>query len=181
MTLPPIKTGGCYVAIVCVIMALSTVGFSAETSMVNGTNRAPAFTLEDQHQTAHHYQFPRPKISVLIFADYAGSSQLENWIRPLYNRYRDTIAIDGVADLSSVPRLIRRMVRSAFRNRLARPVMLDWSGTVSTDYHYQRGKANLFVIDPNGDILLKVTGAANDAKLQRVRNTIDRQLNGKQP
>jgi hypothetical protein len=150
-------------------------------STLQASNRAPAFTLQDQHEATHHYHFPRPKISVLILADYAGSSQLESWIQPLYDRYRERIAIDGVADLSKVPRLFRGMVRSAFRDRLARPVLLDWSGAVAADYRYQQGEANLFVIDPQGGILLKEIGAANDAKLQRVQQAIDGSLNLNQP
>ncbi len=186
MTWIPANSGGFDVAIIylAVLLATGTVCTSegiASMSTANGSHRAPAFILKDQHKTAHHYRFPRPKISMLLFADHAGSSQLENWIRPLYDRYQDTIHIDGVAELSSVPKLIRGMVRSAFRDRLTRPVMLDWSGEVSTDYHYESGKANLFVIDPNGHILLKVVGAMSDAKLERVQNAIDRQLNGHRP
>jgi hypothetical protein len=150
-------------------------------AMANASGQAPAFTLNDQHQTAHHYQFPRSKISVLIFADYASSSQLESWIRPLFERYRECIAIDGVADLSRVPKLLRGMVRAAFRDRLERPVMLDWSGAVSTDYDYQKGQANVFVIDHSGRILLKVIGAVSDTKLQRVQSAIEPQLNVNQP
>lgn len=182
MTSTPVKFGACYVAIAYVIVLLATDAvLSMAMSTVHPLHRAPAFTLTDQHQTAHHYQFPRPKISVLIFADYAGSAQLESWIRPLYDRYQDAIAIDGVAELSSVPRLIRGMVRSAFRDRLARPIMLDWSGAVSSDYNYQKGQGNLFVIDPNGRILLKVAGAISDAKQQHVQDAIDHYLNVNQP
>jgi hypothetical protein len=149
----------------------------AAMAMLDASGLAPAFTLNDQRQTAHRYDFPRPKISVLIFADYAASAQLENWIQPLYDRYRDAIAIDGVAVLSKAPRLLRGIVRAAFRDRLARPVMLDWSGAVSSDYQYEKGEANLFVIAPNGRILVKVVGAISAANLQRVRHTIDDQLN----
>lgn len=182
MASPPIPSGGCCVALVCIIAMLwLEVPSSLATSTAPPQPQASAFTLQDQHRVTHRYQFPRPKISVLIFADYAGSSQLENWIRPIYDRYQDTIAIDGVAELSSVPKLIRGMVRIAFRKRITWPVMLDWAGTVSTDYHYQKGEANLFFIAPNGRILVKVIGAINDAKLQRVQSTIDRQLNLSQP
>jgi hypothetical protein len=55
--------------------------------------------------------------------------------------------------------------------------MLDWSGAVSSDYQYEKGEANLFVIAPNGRILVKVVGAISAANLQRVRHTIDDQLN----
>lgn len=186
MASTPIRARRCCMAIVStlVLLTVNTVlraEVAVPMSVANASNQAPAFTLRDQHKAAHHYQFPRPKLSVLIFADYAGAAQLENWIRPLYDRYQDAIAIDGVAELSSVPKLIRGMVRSAFRDRLAQPVMLDWSGGVSTDYHYQKGEANLFVIDPNGRILLKVVGAISDAKFKRVQDAIDRQLKGDRP
>jgi hypothetical protein len=59
--------------------------------------------------------------------------------------------------------------------------MLDWSGAVSTDYHYQKGQANLFVIDHSGRILLKIVGAISAVNLQRVQNVIDQQLNVNRP
>ena len=183
MASTPARSGGYSFAIVCVIIMLlaTEAGFRVAITMANAPGQAPAFTLNDQHQTAHHYQFPRSKISVLIFADYAGLSQLEDWIRPLFERYRERIAIDGVADLSRVPKLLRGIVRAAFRDRLERPVMLDWSGAVSTDYDYQKGQANVFVIAHSGRILLKVIVAVSAAKLQRVQNAIDQQLNVNQP
>ena len=159
------------------IGALSVTGIThaATETTAPSLSQAIAFTLDDQHQTTRHYRFPRLKTSILIFADYAGSAQLEPWIRPLYARYRDTIDIDGVANLVAVPKFIRSFVRAAFRDRLARPVMLDWSGEVSTDYRYQSGKANLFVIAPSGRILLRVMGEVNEAKLQMVWDAIDGQ------
>lgn len=130
--------------------------------------KAPVFTLKDQFKKEHRYHFPRPGASVLIFADYAGSEQLEDWVRPIYAHYQDRIALDGVAALSKVPRFARGMVRAFLRGRLDYPVMLDWSGEVTANYHYQPGEANLFVIDASGRIVLKVIGGVSPTKLQRV-------------
>jgi len=130
--------------------------------------KAPVFTLKDQFEKEHRYHFPRPRASVLIVADYGGSEQLEDWVRPIYARYQDRVALDGVADLSKVPRFARGIVRAFFRGQLDYPVMLDWSGEVATRYHYQPGEANLFVIDPTGRIMLKVIGGVSHTKLQRV-------------
>lgn len=176
--------GAVIICTVAALLATSRASRAVETQPKSASNPsaiARAFTLEDQHKTVHDYRFPRAKVSVLIFADYKGSAQLESWIRPLYQRYRDAIAIDGVAELSSVPKLIRGMVRAAFRDRLDYPVMLDWSGEVSTDYRYQKGNANLFVIDHHWHILLKVIGAIDDSKMQRVQDVINRQLKGASP
>jgi hypothetical protein len=60
------------------------------------------------------------------------------------------------------------MVRAFFRGQLDYPVMLDWSGEVTTRYRYQPGEANLFVINPTGHIVLKVIGGVSHTKLQRV-------------
>ena len=168
------KYKACYAAMGCAMMWLAAGAHASETpAMADAVRLAPAFTLQDQHRTSHRYDFPRPKISVLIFADYAATAQLEAWIQPLYDRYRDAIAIDGVAVLSKAPKLLRGMVRAAFRDRLERPVMLDWSGAVSSDYQYEKGEANLFVIAPNGRMLLKIVGAVSAAKLERVQQVID--------
>jgi hypothetical protein len=138
--------------------------------------RAQEFVLKDQYNKTHAYNFPKDKISVLLFADYAGSAQLEDWIRPIYARYQHAIAIHGVAELSAVPGLMRGMVRAAFRGQVQYPVMLDWRGTVSASYDYQSSQANVFVIDTQGDIVLKVVGAITSAKLQRVLTQVDRLL-----
>lgn len=134
--------------------------------------QAPVFTLKDQFKKEHRYHFPRPKVSVLILADYVGSEQLEEWVRPIYDRYQDRVALDGVAELSTVPRFARGMVRAFLRGQLDYPVMLDWSGDVTTRYRYQPGEANLFVIDPTGRIRLKVIGGVSHTKLQRVLITL---------
>jgi hypothetical protein len=148
--------------------AVTPSGASCLEQIAAKVAQAPMFTLKDQFQNEHRYAFPRPRSSVLIFADRAGSDQLEDWVRPIYARYQDRVALDGVADLSQVPRFARGMVRAFFRGQLDYPVMLDWSGEVTASYHYQPGEANLFVIDPSGRIVLKVIGGVSHAKLQRV-------------
>lgn len=143
-------------------------GVSCPERTVVEAAKAPVFTLKDQFKKEHRYHFPRPKASVLIVADYGGSKQLEEWVRPIYARYQDRVTLDGVADLSKVPRFARGMVRAFFRGQLDYPVMLDWSGEVTTRYRYQPGEANLFVIDPTGRIVLKVIGGVSHTTLQRV-------------
>jgi len=135
--------------------------------------KAAEFILEDQYNQTHHYRFPQASLSILLFADYTGSAQLEDWIQPIYARYQDTIGIYGVAELSIVPGFLQGLVRSLFRERLQYPVMLDWQGTVSRRYAYQSGQANLFVIDTQGYIVLKIIGAVDTGKLQHVFTQIN--------
>ena len=138
--------------------------------------QATAFTLQDQHGRWRVYSFPQATTSVMFFADYTGSEQLEAWIRPLHDRYQQTIGIYGIADLSAVPGFMRGLVSLAFQTQLQYPVMLDWHGTVSRSYETQSGQANLYVVDTQGRIVLQLVGAVSPERLQRVMAQIDRLL-----
>jgi hypothetical protein len=138
--------------------------------------KASPFTLQDQHDRTHRVHFPQDTVSVLLFADYAGSAQLEDWIRPLYARYQQTIGLYGVAELSVVPGFIRGLVRQFLQERVQYPVLLDWHGTVSKRYNYQHGQTNLVVIDSLGHIVYTVIGAADTTRLHQVMTQIDRLL-----
>jgi hypothetical protein len=122
------------------------------------------------------YSFPRETMSVVFFADYTGSEQLEAWIRPLYDRYQQRIGIYGVADLSAVPGFLRGLIPRLFRTQLQYPVMFDWHGTVSKSYKAQSGQANLYLIDTQGRIVLRLVGAVSSERLQRVMAQIDHLL-----
>jgi hypothetical protein len=155
--------------------------FAPQRPIDTPQTRAAEFTLKDQHNRTHRYHFPRNKASVLLMADHQGSSQLEDWVRPIYARFPRYVAIEGVAELSMVPRLMRGLVRAFFRGQLQYPVMLDWSGSIASLYHYQPGQANVFVIDQNGHIVLKILGAVSDHKLQTVLTSLERLINCQAP
>jgi hypothetical protein len=138
--------------------------------------QARAFALKDQYDTTLVYDFPRETMSVLFVADYAGSGQLEAWIRPLYDRYQKSIGMYGVADLSAVPGFMRGLVTRVFRTQFQYPVMFDWHGTVSRSYEAQSGQANLYLIDTQGRIVLRLVGGVSAERLQRVMAQIDRLL-----
>ncbi len=135
--------------------------------------RAPEFELKDQHDKATSYSFPKKNITVLTFGDRKGSEQIEGWVRPLWDRYQNKIDQQGVAVLSSVPFFARGFVRGIFKSKVKYSVLLDWKGDVSKAYGYKSGSANVFVIDRDGRIVLKIIGAANQNELNRLFATID--------
>jgi hypothetical protein len=73
------------------------------------------------------------------------SDQLEPWIRKLYERYREQIDIDGVAEVSMIPGPLRGVVREVLQKRLTHSVMLDWGGSVVKRSGYEPGVANIYV------------------------------------
>lgn len=139
-------------------------------------NRAPEFELKDQYGNAQAYRFPAAKVSVLIFGDRTGSKQIEGWVRPLYDRYQDRINIKGVAALSSVPSLMRGMVTRIFKSQVKYPVLLDWTGDVTKSYGYEASKANVFVVNQRGEILLRINGAATANGLEQIVGQVNQAI-----
>lgn len=139
-------------------------------------SKASDFELKDQYDNSASYRFPKQKVTVLTFGDRKGSEQIEGWVRPLWDRYQTKIDQQGVAVLSSVPFFARGIVRGVFKSKVKYPVLLDWTGKVSRAYSYSGGKANLYVIDRNGQIVMKITGAASTTELHKVFAQIDRML-----
>lgn len=143
--------------------------------------RAAEFELKDQYDKPVSYRFPKSRITVLTFGDRQGSEQIEGWVRPLYARYQERIEQYGVAVLSSVPAVMRGLVRGIFKSKVKYSVLLDWKGEVAKAFQYERRQANVFVIDRAGRILYRSKGPATEAELQRLYAQIDRQLAAPSP
>ena len=137
-----------------------------------------SFELSDQNSVVRKYRFPKPKVTAMTVADRKGSEQLEPWIKKLYDRYGVRIDIDGVADVSMIPKPLRGVVSELFRKRLTHSVMLDWGGSVVGRFGYERGVANIYVIDRRGCIVKRVTGPANAVGEQELFQAIDRAIDG---
>ena len=131
------------------------------------------FALSDQNSVFRRYSFPKQKVTVMTVADRTGSEQLEPWIKNLYKRYGSQIDIDGVADVSMVPKLLHGVVQRLFQKRLAHSVMLDWEGSVVKRFEYEPGMANIYVIDRRGTILKRITGPLTATLKQELFRTID--------
>lgn len=147
----------------CCESALVPVAAAGDTSLVLSQEvsvhpPATEFALKEQYDKTQTYRFPRETMSVVFFADYTGSGQLEAWIRPLYDRYEKSIGIYGVADLSAVPGFMRGLVARAFRTQLQYPVMFDWHGTVSRSYEAQSGQAICISSIPRGALCCTSSG-----------------------
>ncbi len=136
-------------------------------------DKIPEFSLEDQHQRLHQYRLPRPRLSVLTVADRKGSDQVEAWVRALKARYAARLDVDGIADVSVIPKPFHALVRRGFKSRLTYPVMLDFDGQVVKALAIEKGKANVYVVQPDGQVLLRVTGVADAAALRRVFDILD--------
>ena len=136
----------------------------------------PDFVLEDQHRDEHDYRFPRERVTVLLLADRKGSDGLEEWVRPLYERYELDIDLRGIAELSEAPRIFRGLIRLGFRQVLEYPVLMDWEGEVCEALNYPGEVPRVVVAAPDGEIALKVDGKPEPERIARVVETVDELL-----
>lgn len=134
------------------------------------------FTLADQHGATRVYRFPKAKVTLMTLADWKGSEQLEPWIQRIHDRYGKRVDIDGVADMSAVPKPLRAMVQSAFQKKLTYSVMLDWTGPVVRQFPAKSGVANVYVIDRKGKIVAHRFGKVTDAEARELFAEVDRAM-----
>ena len=152
------------------ILLLHTVALAAPVE------KLADFELTDQDAKPRAYRFPKAKVTVMTVADHQGSDQLAPWIQRLYDRYEKRIDIDGIADVSMIPRPFHGMFREAFRKQLTRSVMLDWEGDVVKQFDYAKGVANLYIIDRRGRIVQQFSGVLTEDGLRAMTREIDRAI-----
>jgi len=167
--------------IVAALLAISALTAPAAdtnhtTTTVAATNLCPQFTLQDQYGRTHLFSFPQTKPVVLTVADKKGSEAIEPWVHPLAETFGDKIIIEGLADVSSAPGPLRGLVKSKFKKAITYPVMLDWKGDVAKGFSYTKGAANVFVIAPDGRMLMHRSGHVSKEQLNALKTLIEAQL-----
>jgi len=134
------------------------------------------FELTDQHAQTRRYSFPKSKVTFMTVSDHKGSEQLAPWIQSIYDRYGARVDIDGIADVSMIPKPFHNFFRSAFRKKMKRSVLLDWSGTAVKQFNYREGVANIYVVDRSGQIVEHFSGPLTAPALRAVMASIDANL-----
>lgn len=159
------------------LVFLAIVAFHA-TVVATPVGTLSDFELTDQDAKPRSYRFPKKKVTLMTVADHKGSDQLAPWIQRLNDRYAKRIDIDGVADVSMIPKPFHKMFREAFRKQLTYSVMLDWEGSVVKQFGYTKRAANIYVIDRRGRIVKQVVGPVSDNAMRQLTTEIDGAIAG---
>ena len=162
-------------------MTLATGVSAAPNSepSITPTNAPSSIELRDQFDAPQTLSFPATNVTLLTIADKKGSEQIAGWVAPLKQRFGKRIDIRGLADVSTVPRPLRGMVRMKFQKLHTYPVMMDWSGEAVKAFTYVPDKANVLLLDERGQILKRISGEANPKAVQELCDAIDRALVGR--
>lgn len=162
------------------LFTLSTLALSASV-LAGPVAQLSDFELTDQDAKVRTYRFPKDRVTVMTVADHKGSDQLPVWIQRLHDRFGKRIDIDGIADVSMIPRPFHGIFREAFRKKLTYSVMLDWGGSVVKKFGHSKGVANLYVIARDGRILRHMAGPYNEESAQVLYGVIERAMDSPAP
>jgi len=162
---------------ILILTGLLMVRLQAGAGPVTGLTNAPAcIQLRDQFNALQKLSFPTTNLTLLTIADRKGSKQIPGWVKPVTERFGRRVEICGIADMSSVPRPLRGLVRTQFRALQSYPVMLDWTGDAVHAFAYQPGQADILLLDQDGKILYRTRGQAAEQSVQDLCNVIGQAL-----
>lgn len=153
-------------------------GFGLSLSAMAGglTNMPPRIELPDQYEQTQRLVFPSTNITILTLADRKGSEQIAGWVDPLSKRFGKRVEVQGIADVSAVPRILRGTVRAGFRRDIPHPVMMDWSGTTIQKFAPRADVTTVLVINGRGQILRTFEGAATSSQIEELSVMIEKML-----
>ena len=162
-----------------IILFVWLTGASAmagEKIRVAPTNAPARIELRDQFDAVRTLVFPATNLTFLTIADKTGSEQIAAWVAPIKERFGNSVAIEGIADVSAVPRPLRGLVRRKFQKAQSYPVMLDWAGQTVRAFATVPDRANVFILDAKGNILKRWAGEASERDIEAARATLEEAL-----
>ena len=152
-------------------LALTCTGRAASRA---ATGSLKSFELPDQFGKNHRFDFPRTRPLLLLVGDRKGSEEVDDWIAPLKEHWGKVADIAGIADVHGVPSFLRERIRNGIRERRPRELMLDFDGVVVESLAVTSKTANLFLLDPEGRIAVRVEGKPDEKKLAALRAVFER-------
>jgi peroxiredoxin len=157
------------VLLIVLMLMLQVAGANAANAI---GEKAMEFTLQDQYEKSVSLRQFEGRVVVLLASDREGSSQNAAWIKAIRDNYADRVAVQGIADVSTVPFFLKGRIRDEFKKSEA-SILLDWEGDVFRSYGFAKFVANVLLIDRHGVIRHRSSGQAAPAVIQELFKKID--------
>jgi len=155
--------------LIAIMFILQVAGAIAENSM---EEKAMEFTLQDQYDKTVILRQYEGSVVVLLASDKEGSPQNAAWIKAIRDKYASRVAIQGIADVSSVPFFLKGKIRNDFKKD-GNSILLDWKGAVFRSYGFKKAVSNIVLIDGRGVIRHRSSGSASPEAVQELFKKID--------
>src|SRR5688500_15226013 len=90
--------------------------------MVDVGSKLPSFSLEDQNEKKWKRKDYEGKVALYIICDRDAYDYVENWTDELVPKYKKKISFVPVADVTTVPDLLKGYIRGRFKDEFTYPV-----------------------------------------------------------
>jgi hypothetical protein len=147
----------------------------AEAPPKPAPDRFHPFQLPDQFRHAHVVVFTNAPLQLLTVADQKGARGMDGWIEAVKTRFGTNLPMIAVADVSTVPRLLRGFIRGKFVDRYPYPVLLDFTGDTIAAWRPQTGQPNLYLVANDGKVLGRFVGHATPSNTDPLLSLIETQ------
>lgn len=125
-----------------------------------------SFEMKDQFDNTHRNGDFANQFTIFLINGQKTSAFAPDWREAVSEEFEgelDEIIIVGVAQLKSVPEMMRGQIHQFFPTEKARWVLMDWNDLFEVAYGLDMGKCNILVFRPDGTTLFQVAVTEFDA------------------
>ncbi|WP_433933285.1 YtfJ family protein [Sorangium cellulosum] len=150
-------------------------------------DRAPNARLEDADGRELQLKTLRGKPILIVYEDKDSATQNQAFKDALAklakgDRYRKTIALAAVADVSSydfwpVKGFVKDAIREESR-KVGATIYCDWDGAFRQAYRLRRGISNIILVGKNGQVLFAAEGKLKPEAQSRVLELLRKEVEG---
>ncbi|WP_437288760.1 YtfJ family protein [Sorangium sp. So ce406] len=150
-------------------------------------DRAPNARLEDADGRELQLKTLRGKPILIVYEDKDSATQNQAFKDALAklakgDRYRKTIALAAVADVSSydfwpVKGFVKDAIREESR-KVGATIYCDWDGAFRQAYRLRRGISNVILVGKNGQVLFAAEGKLKPEAQSRVLELLRKEVEG---
>ncbi|WP_437958807.1 YtfJ family protein [Sorangium sp. So ce119] len=150
-------------------------------------DRAPNARLEDADGRELQLKALRGKPILIVYEDKDSATQNQAFKDALAklakgDRYRKTIALAAVADVSSydfwpVKGFVKDAIREESR-KVGATIYCDWDGAFRQAYRLRRGISNIILVGKNGQVLFAAEGKLKPEAQSRVLELLRKEVEG---
>lgn len=150
-------------------------------------DRAPNARLEDADGRELQLKALRGKPILIVYEDKDSATQNQAFKDALAklakgDRYRKTIALAAVADVSSydfwpVKGFVKDAIREESR-KVGATIYCDWDGAFRTAYRLRRGISNVILVGKNGQVLFAAEGKLKPEAQRKLLELLRKEVEG---
>jgi len=158
--------------IVSIVLAALVAGATWAEPNPDAPEIAPNLTLPNTQDGLTRVKWPREKFTLVTFGDQGGSNEVQAWAKAVRTRFGDALDYVAIAWLEAIPGNMKSTVETIIKTQHPKTLM-DWSGSAADRFECKPGRANVFLVAPDGRILVAQTGPMPDDMLDRLETRIE--------